>query len=170
MLWESICRLLTVCAVLILHVELAETEVAKRNVSCVVKKNVLWFQVTVDDVETVQTLQRAKQLSSVESGTVDVETLLFLQVVEQLASVDKGQNQVELFRRLERELEGNDEGIVDLCENRSLCQSMRDFRSGDDVGFSDGLEGVDSVCVLLPVECECWIGWCGWVARRTVLA
>jgi hypothetical protein len=95
---EPVCRLLTVCAVLILHVELAETEITKGNVARVVEKNVLGLQIAVNDVEAVQTLQCAKQLSSIESRTVDVEALLFLQVVEQLASVDECQNQVELFR------------------------------------------------------------------------
>jgi hypothetical protein len=91
-------KLLTVCAVLILHVKLAETEITEGNMARVVEKNVLGLQVTVNDVEAVQTLQCAKQLGSIESRTVDVEALLFLQVVEQLASVDECQNQVELFR------------------------------------------------------------------------
>jgi hypothetical protein len=95
---ESVCRLLTVCAVLIFHVELAETEIAKGNMARVVEKNVLGLQITVNNVEAVQTLQCAKQFSSIESRTVDVEALLFLQVVEQLASVDECQNQVQLFR------------------------------------------------------------------------
>jgi hypothetical protein len=86
---ESVCRLLTVCAVLILHVKLAETEIAKGNMARVVEKNVLGLQITVNNVEAVQTLQCAEKLSGIESRTVDVEALLFLQVVEQLASVDE---------------------------------------------------------------------------------
>ena len=46
-------NLLTIRPVFILHVELAETEIAKSNVSSVIKQNVFWLQVTVDDVETV---------------------------------------------------------------------------------------------------------------------
>lgn len=36
--------------------------------------------------------------------------------MEQFAAVDKCQNEIEFFWRLERELEGDDERIVDLCE------------------------------------------------------
>jgi hypothetical protein len=45
--------LLTVCSVFVLHVKLAKTKVAQRDVSSVIKKDVLGLQVTVDDVETV---------------------------------------------------------------------------------------------------------------------
>jgi hypothetical protein len=52
-----------------------------------------------------------------------------LQVVEKLTTVDEGQNEVELFWRLEREFERYDEGVVDLSEDRSFSESMRDFGS-----------------------------------------
>ena len=43
----------TVCLVLILHVELAQTEITQSNVTSVVKQDVLGFQVSVNDVEAV---------------------------------------------------------------------------------------------------------------------
>jgi hypothetical protein len=45
--------LLTVGAVLILHVQLAKTEIAECNMSGVIEENVLWLEITVDNVETV---------------------------------------------------------------------------------------------------------------------
>lgn len=89
---------LTICPCTFPHVKLAEAEVAKCNVSRIVKKNVFGLQVSVDDIETVQTLQSAKQLSRVKSRSIDVETLLFLQVMKQLATVDKGKHKIELLR------------------------------------------------------------------------
>lgn len=141
---------LTVRAVFVLHVQLAQTEIAQRNVTCVIEQNVLGLQITVNDIESVQALQCAKQLSGIESCAVDVESLLFLQVVEQLASVDKGQHKVQLLWRLEREFERYNEGVVDLGQNRSLGERMCDFGARDDVSLADGLQGVDSMCVLLP--------------------
>lgn len=46
-------EVLTVGLVLILHVQLAQAKVAKRNVSSVVEQYVLGLQIAVDDVETV---------------------------------------------------------------------------------------------------------------------
>jgi len=123
-------------------------------VASVIEKDVLGLQITVDDVETVQALQSAQQFSGVEPSSVDIEPLFLLQMVEELSTVDKGQNKIQLLWRLERELQRNDEGVVDLGQNRPFGKSMRDFGSGNDVCFANGLEGVDSVRVFLPARCE----------------
>ena len=44
----------------------------------VIQKDILWFQVAVDDVEHVQVLQGAQQLSGVESAPVLIESALTL--------------------------------------------------------------------------------------------
>ena len=120
----------------------------------VIEKNVLGFQITVNDVETVQALQSAQQFSCIEPSSVDVKPLFLLQMVEELSAVDKRQNKIQLLWRLEREFQWNDEGVVDLSQNRPFGESMRDFGSGNDVCFANSLEGVDSVRVLLPARCE----------------
>lgn len=85
---------LTVCTILILHVQFAKTKVAKGNVSAVIKKDVLGLEITVDHLESVQALQGTKQLSSVETRAVDIETLFSLQMVEQLTAIDKRQDEI----------------------------------------------------------------------------
>lgn len=142
---------LTVRAVLIFHVELAETEVAEGNVSCIIKQNVFRLEITVDDLETVQTFQGTEELCCVESRPVDVESLFLLQVVEKFTTVDECQHQVELFWRLERELERNDERVVDLCKHRSFSESMGDFGTRNDMSLANGLQGVDPAGIFLPV-------------------
>lgn len=87
-------RDLTVCSVLVLHVQLAKSEIAQSDVASIIEENVLRFEITVNDLETVKTFKCAQQLRRVESGTVDVESLLSLQVVEQLSAVDECQNQI----------------------------------------------------------------------------
>lgn len=72
--------------------------------SSVVKKNVLWLQVAVDDVKAMQALQSTQKLGSIESRTINVESLLLLQMMEKLATIDECQNEVELLWRLEGEL------------------------------------------------------------------
>lgn len=142
---------LTVCPVLIFHIQLAETEITEGNVTGVIKKNILGLQVTVNNLETVQAFKRTQQLCSVEPSAVNVKALFSLQVVEQLSAVDECENQVQLFRRLEREFQGNDERIVDLCQHRSFCKGVRDFRPGDNVSLADRLEGINSAGIFLPV-------------------
>lgn len=141
-------HVLTVCLVFVLHVQLTKTKVAERNVASVIEQDVLGFQVSVDDIEPVETLQRTEELGCIEPGSVDVESLLLLQVVEQFASIDKGEDEIKFFRRLEGELQRNNERVVDLGEHRSLRKSVRDLGPGDDVCLSDRLEGVNPACVL----------------------
>lgn len=69
---------LTVCPILILHIQLAETEIAEGNVTGVIKKDILGLQVTVDDLETVQAFKRTQQLGGVEPGAVNVKALFSL--------------------------------------------------------------------------------------------
>lgn len=95
----------------------------------VVKQDILRFEVTVNHLEPMQTLQGAKQFRSVEPGPVDIEALLPLEVMEQFTAVYEGKNQVEFLRRLERELQRDNEGIVDLCKHRPFCKGVCDFGS-----------------------------------------
>jgi bifunctional pyridoxal-dependent enzyme with beta-cystathionase and maltose regulon repressor activities len=89
---------LTVRPILVLHVQFAETEVAESNMARVIEEDVFGFQITVNDVESVQAFQCTQQLSSVESSTVDVESLFLLQMVEQLSAIHKRQDKVQLLR------------------------------------------------------------------------
>jgi hypothetical protein len=141
----------TVCTVLILHIQLAQTEIAKGDVTGIVKKDILGLEITVDNLETVQALERTQQLGGVEPGAVNVKSLLSLQVVEQLSTIDKCENKVQLLGRLEREFQRNNERVIDLCQHGSLCKGVGDFGSGDDMSLADGLEGVNSACIFLPV-------------------
>lgn len=143
--------LLTVRFVFVLHIQLAEPKIAQSNVTCVIQQDVLGLEIAVDDVEAMKTLKRTQQLGCVEPGSIDVEALLFLQVVEKLSSVDKSKHEVELLGRLEGKLQRHDEGVVDLGQDGSLGECVSDFGPRDDMGLSDGLEGVYPTCILLSV-------------------
>lgn len=60
----------------------------------VVEQNVLGLEISVDDVETMKTLECAEKLCSIEARSINVEALLPLQVVEQLSTVDKCEHKV----------------------------------------------------------------------------
>lgn len=87
----------------------------------VVQQNILWLQVPVDHLEAMKTLERTEQFGSVEAGSVDIKALFSLEVVEQLATIDKCKDKVQLFWRLESELQRHDKWVVDLSKDRSLC-------------------------------------------------
>ena len=67
----------------------------------------------IDDVELVKMLERTEQFSGVKPAPQLAESSFALEVVEQLAAVDEGEDEVELLRVLERELERDDERVVD---------------------------------------------------------
>jgi hypothetical protein len=97
----------------------------------------------------VQALQSAEQLCGIEAGTIHVEALFALQMVEEFAAINESEDEVELLRRLEGELEGDDEGIVDLGEDGALSEGVCYFGAGDDVRLADCLERVDTVRIFL---------------------
>lgn len=45
----------------------------------------------------MQTFKGAKELGSVESGSIDIKALLSLKMMEKLSAIDKGQDKIELF-------------------------------------------------------------------------
>ena len=59
--------MLTVGPVLVLHIELAKSEVAQGDVTGVIKQDILRLQIPVNDVEAMQTLQCTEKLCCVET-------------------------------------------------------------------------------------------------------
>jgi len=98
-------------------------------VPSVVQQNVLRLEISIDDIETVQTLEGTEKLGRVESRSVDVKLPFSLEMVEKLPSVDECQDKVELLGRLERELERYDEWIVNLSEDSPLCKGVVHLRA-----------------------------------------
>jgi hypothetical protein len=96
-------------------------------VTSVIDQNVFGLQITIDNLEAVQALQSAEQFRCVEARSVDIKSLLPLKVMEELSTVHKGQHQVQLLGRLERELEGHDEWIVDLRKHGSFGKRVGNF-------------------------------------------
>lgn len=66
--------------------------------SAVVEKDVLGLEVTINNLESVQTFQGTEQLCGVETRAVDIETLFSLKMMEQLTTVDESQDKVQLLR------------------------------------------------------------------------
>jgi hypothetical protein len=91
---------------------------------CVIKENIFRLQIPINDIKAMQTFKCAEKLSSIEPRPIDIKSLFLLQMVEQFASVDESQHQIQLFRRLEREFQRYNEGVVDLGQYGPLGQSM----------------------------------------------
>ena len=60
----------------LLHALLRQTEVRDTNMSLSIQKNILWFEVSVDDVLIVQGFDGANDLGAVQFRTVLVELLV----------------------------------------------------------------------------------------------
>ena len=84
----------TICLVVLLHIEFTEAEITQGNVPGVIKKDIFGFEVSVDNIESVKTLQSTQKLCGVKPGPIDVEFTLPLQMVEKLASVHKCQDEI----------------------------------------------------------------------------
>lgn len=66
------------------NVLLAEAKICEDDVALWVQQDVLWLQISVDDVEGVQVSQCAGNLRSIKPGSGLQEAALSLKVVEQL--------------------------------------------------------------------------------------
>jgi hypothetical protein len=96
-----------------------------------------------------------------------IKSMLSLQMVEQFSSVDKAgqyglvkaftekrkylrKNQVQLLLRLETEFQRDYERAVNLCQNKTFREGMRNFVTVDDVDFPDGFKSVNTSCISFP--------------------
>ena len=89
--------------------------------SFVVDKNVLRFQVAINDTRLVKVLKSGDNFSCIEASSSFVKSALRLtQVVEELATVDELHDQVESLRVLEGVLEAHDERMIKLFQDLSF--------------------------------------------------
>ena len=57
----------TVGTILVFHIQFAKTKVTKCNVAGVVQQNIFRLEVSIDDVEPMQTFEGAKEFGRIES-------------------------------------------------------------------------------------------------------
>lgn len=170
----------TVSGLLITHVQLAQAEIAERNVAGIIKQDIFRLQIAasinarhtspsatcpekaegqvgkqgghipIHDIESMQMFECTEQFRRIEPCAFLIKPTLTLEVMEKFTSVNKREDEVKFFGRLERKLERDDEWVVDLREHRSFRQRVRHLRPGDDVRLANRLERVDTRCVPLP--------------------
>lgn len=117
----------------------------------IIQQDVLGLQVTINDIEPVKVFQCAKQLRGVKPASVFIEFAFPLQMVEELSTVHETHHEVQFVGGLEGKFEGDDEWVVDQSENGALREDVSNLSgSRGDVGFSDRLESVYPLSVLLP--------------------
>lgn len=103
----------------------------------------------IDDVEPVEVLERDEELGGVEPTPLLVELALALKMVEELSTINESEDEVELLLRLERELERDNERVVDLGEDGSLGKGVGDLGARDNVRLANCFERVDTRGVAL---------------------
>lgn len=88
-----------------------------------VQENVLRLEVPVDDVLLMKSLDGTNDLSRVQFRPLLAELLLLAQIGEELATVEEVDEEVQLAISLERIVQANDVGVLDLLQNVSLSYS-----------------------------------------------
>lgn len=94
--------------------EFGESVVGEGHVPIRVHEDVFWFEVAIHDVEGVEVLEGEEDLGGVEEGGVLGEELDLLEVGEEFSSAHELHDEVDVLCGLEGELEGDEEGVVDL--------------------------------------------------------
>lgn len=113
---------------------LRKTKVGDSDVALSIEENVLWLQISIDNVVRMQASNRVYHLRGVDLGPLLAELALLAQVGEQLPSVQEVDEEVELGLRLEGVVQPHDVGVLDLLEDVSLGYKnskikLREFRT-----------------------------------------
>jgi hypothetical protein len=94
--------------------DLGEAEVSETDVAVFVHEDVLWLQVSVDDVLLVQMPDGQSHLGRVELGSVLVKPRAISQMHKQLTSPHEPHHKEYLLVRLEHVVHSHQEGMVGL--------------------------------------------------------
>jgi hypothetical protein len=106
---------------------LREAKVGDHDVASRIQQQILGLQVAVDEAVVVQMHQRRRNLGRVQDDALLREFAAFLQVEKELTAVDKVEDHVQLLRRLEGEVQLDDEWVLDLLQNVLLVLRVRDL-------------------------------------------
>jgi hypothetical protein len=87
-----------------------KTQVDKFAVACLVNHQVLWLEVSVDDVLLMQVLQRTNRLGQVKRHVLLDSEVVHLDLTEQVTALDKLKLHVQVVSVLERCNCSHDEG------------------------------------------------------------
>lgn len=85
-----------------------------------IKQNILWLQIAVNDFVDMQAPDGLHQLGSVKTRSFLVELLVRTQVVKELSTVAEVHDKVEFGVSLECVVEFDDEWAYDLLEDMAL--------------------------------------------------
>lgn len=99
---------------------LGESEVCQTAVAVGVNQYVLWFEISVDDIQGVDVLDGQNDLGNEELGLVLLEDLSLVQMVGQVAARAVVENHVEVVRRLEAVVHLDHERMVRLLQDVAL--------------------------------------------------
>ena len=96
---------------------LGKAEVSKTDVAIFVHQDVLWLQVSVDDILRVQMTQSHGHLNGVETGSLLWEPGYLSQVHEQFTATDESHDEENLVVSLEHVAHAHQEWMVSLEQN-----------------------------------------------------
>mmetsp|Transcript_29000 Transcript_29000/g.84662 ORF Transcript_29000/g.84662 Transcript_29000/m.84662 type:complete len:208 (+) Transcript_29000:561-1184(+) len=131
---------------------LRQPKVRELHVAVLVQQDVLWLEISVDDLDGVQVLQGACDLRRVEPCSGLRQALLPREPEEELASGAVVQHEVKLLRRLEGEVHAHDKGVPHHAQDTALCPSVLDLPPPLHMVFAQDLHCVDQVRVSLLNE------------------
>lgn len=129
---------------------LGQAKVGHDNVTLFREEQVLGLEVAVDDASVVQVLQRQQDLGGVEADALLGEAAVVLEVEEELATVHKVQHKVQLLVGLERVVQVDQEGMLQLGQDVPLRHRVLLLALGNDLCLLKDFHGIDFTGIFLP--------------------
>ena len=97
--------------------DLSETEISQADIAILVHEDVLWLEITVDDVFLVEMAESHGDLNGVEPSAFFGEASHLAEVHKQLSATHEAHHKEDLLLRLEHVAHANQEGVVSLEED-----------------------------------------------------
>ena len=132
--------------------DFGQSEVCELQIALLIKQDILWLQVSVDDAVRVQVLQSQDDLSCIEARSILRKANLIAQMEEELAAIEEIRDEVQTLARLEGVVQLHDEGMGDLLHDVTLDLRVVHLVSPDDEVFLERLDSVDLPGVFLLCE------------------
>lgn len=104
-----------------IYILLAQAKVSQHCMTFDVQDNIIWLQISVYDIMLVKMFQGCEDFADVDFRSVLAKSMLSLEVFSQITSWAEIEDHEELARGLERIMELNDKGMVQITEYILFC-------------------------------------------------
>lgn len=126
-----------------------KTEIGKLQVAFIIDENVLWLEITVDDVLRVKVLEHECNLGAIKHSMLSVKLSFSSQIGKQLTASNVLHQEIQVAAVLGESLQAHQKWMVNVSENSILRDAVINLAQLDDIGLLETFHGEVFTCLLV---------------------